>query len=92
MNVKNGMASSVSLPITWKMRSGSAWKNVGENSPGAIPASPHDQSVEGQREGDRVAEEQYDDQRGEHERSHVGDDERGHGSDHSIGGVSSTVS
>ena len=27
MKVKNGIASSTSLDITWKMRSGSAWRS-----------------------------------------------------------------
>ena len=37
------------------------------------------QAVGGEREGDRVAEQQHDDQRREHQRRHVGGDEGGHG-------------
>ncbi len=41
MKVKNGIASSVSLFMTPpKIRSGSAWKNVGWKSPSSMPMKP----------------------------------------------------
>ena len=41
MKVKKGMASSVSLfMMPPKIRSGSAWKNVGWNSPSSMPSQP----------------------------------------------------
>ena len=41
MNVKKGIASSVSLfMMPPKIRSGSAWKNVGWKSPSSMPTQP----------------------------------------------------
>jgi hypothetical protein len=41
MKVKNGTASSVSLDMTLKMRSGSAWNSCGPSSPSSMPISPN---------------------------------------------------
>ena len=49
------------------------------------------EAVEGEREGDRIAEQQHDHQRSEHQGRHVGGDESGHGG-YSIGAVGSGVS
>ncbi len=40
MNVKNGIASSVSFDITPQIRSGSAWNNVACSRPSSIPRRP----------------------------------------------------
>ncbi len=40
MNVKNGIASSVSLRMIPKTRSGSAWNSCGPNRPRSIASRP----------------------------------------------------
>jgi hypothetical protein len=45
MKVKNGIASSVSLLMMLKTRSGSAWNSVVENSPTSMPMKPNSSPV-----------------------------------------------
>ena len=49
------------------------------------------EAVEGKREGDRIAEQEHDHQRGEHQRGHIGGDEGDHGG-YSTGTVGSDAS
>ena len=60
MKVKKGMASRFSVDITPKTRSGSAWRKVGGKRSSQMPRRPKREADEGEREGDRVADEQND--------------------------------
>ncbi len=78
MKVKNGTASSVSLrqdaehPLRQRLK-----QRRGQQT--ELDADePEEQAVRGKRERDRVAEQQENDERREHERRHVGDEERAH--------------
>ena len=62
MKVKNGIASSVSFCMMPKMRSGSACSSVCGIRPSSTPMNAEEQAAGAEREGDRVAEEQEDDQ------------------------------
>ena len=85
MKVKNGIASSVSFDMMPQSRSGMA-PSSGQNRVivsmrigRQLDADEEEQqAVGGQREGDRIAEQQEDDQRGEHDRRHVLGDELSH--------------
>ena len=85
MKVKKGMASSVSFDMMPQTRSGSACRKLGWKRSSWMPRTREAQADEGQREGDRVAEEQEDDQRHEHDRRHVVDEEADHRAAYSIG-------
>ena len=78
MKVKNGIASSVSLFMMPKTRSGSAWQEVGLEQAELDADEAEEQAVGGQRERHRIAEQQEDDQAAEHDRRHVVDQERLH--------------
>ena len=77
MNVKKGMARSVSFDMTPQTRSGSACRKVGwKIEPDADQRET--QADEGKGKGDRVADEEKHHQRHEHDRRHVGDEEVEH--------------
>ena len=61
-----------------KMRSGSACSSCGDEQAELDADEAEQQAVRGQRERDRVAEQQEHDQRREHQRRHVVDQERDH--------------
>ena len=63
MKVKNGIASSVSLRMMPKMRSGSACSKSRRQQAELDADEAEEQAVGGQRERDRIAEQQEDDQR-----------------------------
>ena len=58
MKVKNGMASSVSFDMMPQTRSGNACRNVGVEQVEFDAEDGEAQPDEGEREGDRVADEQ----------------------------------
>ena len=78
MKVKNGTASSVSFDITPQRRSGSAWKSEALEQAQLDAEQPEEDAVGGERERDRVADQQEHDQRREHDRRDVVDEEGGH--------------
>ena len=75
MKVKNGIASSVSFGHDAEdaLRQRLQQRRLQQAELDADQAE--EQAVGGQREGDRIAEQQEDDQRAEHDRRHVGGDE-----------------
>ena len=70
MKVKNGIASSRSLDMMPKTRSGRAWRKAGENSRCSMAMTAEEQADGGEREGDRIADQQEDDQPPEHHGGH----------------------
>ena len=78
MKVKNGIASSVSLRMMPEHALGQRLEQRRLQQAELDAEEAEDRAVGGEREGDRIAEQQEDDQRREHQRRHVGDEERGH--------------
>ena len=78
MNVKNGTASSVSFDITPQTRSGSACTSDGVQQAELNAEQRVGDADRGERERDRIADQQHDDQRHEHQRRDVRDQEGGH--------------
>ena len=62
MKVKNGTASSVSFCMMPKMRSGSACSSVCGQQAELDADEAEEEAAGGEREGDRIAEQQEDDQ------------------------------